>query len=427
MKVNVKHPSKTSAVVAIIVSATEMTIIKNQVLARFQNRVKVPGFREGKIPENVLEKHVNSESLQSEFLEEAIQQFYTQALQAHSLRPADRPEIAIKKFVPFTTLEFEAKLAVIGEIKLPDYKKIKLAKKEVTISAQDIADVLESIATQSAEKKDVNRPAKDGDQVWIDFQGTDDSGQAVNGADGENYPLVLGSKSFIPGFEENLIGLKGGEEKTFTLTFPKDYGVKALGGKAVTFKVQVSKVQEMIKAKLDDAFAATAGPFKTLVELKADIKKQLTIERQREADRAYENELIEKISASSQVDIPEVLVNDQIDRIEQEERQNLAYRGQTWPEHLAEEKVTEEEHRQQKRPQAEERVKASLVLAQIAEYEKIEVTPEELEIRLLVLKGQYKDPQMQTELDKPETRRDIAGRILTEKTLARLVEYSSKK
>ncbi len=426
MQVKVTHPSTTEAIVTVIAMDDELKNIKDHVLGHFQSSVKVPGFREGKIPANILEKHVDPNSLQTQFLEEAVEQLFGQALQAQKLRPVDRPEIAIKKFVPFTTLEFEATVPVIGSVKLPDYKKIKLAKPKVAITAKDVDEVIASLRTRAAAKKDVDRAAKNGDQVFIDFSGVNAKKEPVNGADGKDYPLILGSKAFIPGFEENLVGLKANEEKTFTLKFPKDYGVKALASKDVTFTVSVTKVQEVVEPKVDDSFAATVGPFKTVAELKADIKAQLGIERQNESDRAYENDLIQKISAKSTVAIPRVLVDDQIERMEQEERQNLTYRGQTWQEHLEEEGVNEEQHKEQKRPVAEERIKASLVMAEIAELEGLEVTAEELDIRMQLLKGQYQDPKMQEELAKPEARRDIAGRILTEKTLEKVVGYATK-
>lgn len=426
MQVKINHPTTTEAIVTIIANPDELQFIKGHVLEHFKSSVKVPGFREGKVPANILEKHVDQETLQSKFLEESIEQLYTQALQSHKLRPVDRPQIAIKKFVPFTTLEFEATVPVVGEIKLADYKKVKLPKPKVTITTKDIEDVLKSLLERAAEKTDVDRPAKTGDQLYIDFSGVDDKKQKVNGADGKDYPLLLGSNAFIPGFEENLVGLKATQDKTFTLKFPKDYGVKALATKNVTFSVNVTKVQEVKTPKLDDAFAVTVGPFKTVSELKADIKKQLGIERQQQADRAYENELIQQISNKSTLEIPKVLVDDQIERMEQEERQNLTYRGQTWEEHLKEEGADANQHKEQKRPQAEERIKASLVMAEIAEAEGLEVSPEELDSRMLQLKSQYQDPKMLEELEKPEARRDIAGRILTEKTLEKVVGYATK-
>lgn len=427
MQVKTSHTSETEAVLTVVASETELKSILDHVLGHFQDSVKVPGFREGKVPAEVLLKHVDQASLQSRFLEEAIEQLYPQAVQAQKLRPVARPEISVKKFVPFNTLEFDASVAVVGKVKLTDYKKIKKAKPKVTLTAKDVNDVLVSLKTQVAEKVDVDRPAKNGDQVYIDFKGTDGKGKPVAGADGKDYPLVLGSNAFIPGFEENLVGLSANKEKTFTLKFPKDYGVKALASKDVTFTVQVTKVQEVKEPKLDDAFAAKVGPFKALAELKADIKKQLGIERQQQANRAYENDLIKAISDKSTVALPKVLVDEQIERIEEEEKRNIAYRGQTWQEHLDEEGVTTEQHKEQKRPAAEEQLKASIVMAEIADTEGLDVTPQEIDLRIQLLKGQYQDPKMQAELDKPEARRDIAGRILTEKTLEKVVAHATKK
>lgn len=222
------------------------------------------------------------------------------------------------------------------------------------------------------------------------------------------------------------MGIKTGQDKTFDVVFPKDYGVQALQSKKVTFSVTAKQVQEPKPPKLDDSFAAQAGPFKALAELKADIKKQLTIERQQQADRDYENQLVRNIAAKATMPIPEKLIDEEVERAEQNERQNITYRGQTWQEHLAEEGITEEEHRKRNRPNAHETVKAGLVLSEISEQEGIQVTPEEVEIRIQLLRGQYTDAQMLAELDKPENRRDIENRLLTEKTLAKLKAYTSK-
>ncbi len=426
MQVKISHPTNTEAVVTVIATEDELQAIKKHVLGHYQGRIKVPGFRSNNIPPAILEKNIDPNALQTDFLEEGIQQLFSQAVEAHKLRPVGQPEINISKFVPYTTLEFEAKLPVIGEVKLADYKKIKKAHPEVKLTAADVNEVLESLRVRAAEHVDVDRAAKADDQVWIDFKGTNAEGEPVNGADGRDYPLVLGSNTFIPGFEDNVIGMKANQEKTFTLTFPKDYGVKTLANKKVTFAVTVTKVQEVKKPKLDDTFASTVGPFKDLAELKADIKKQVSLERQREADAQYQSELVEEIAKKSSLDVPKILVDNQIDRMEQDERQNLMYRGQTWEDHLKEEGVTAEEHREQKREQAELRVKASLILAEIAEAEGLGVTEDELDVRMQILKQQYQDPQMQAELAKPETRRDIASRILTEKTLDKLTEYATK-
>lgn len=418
--------SDTEIKLVITADQSNLAPIKDHVLKRLAGTVKLAGFRAGKVPLALVEKNIDQQLLQQEVMEEALNKLYGQAVREEKLRPVSQPVVALKKFVPFTMLEVEMTIEVIGEVKLPDYTKIKKTKPAVKITSKEIDEVIASLQKRMAEKKQVDRPTKAGDEAWIDFKGVDAKGEPINGAEGKDYPLILGSNAFIPGFEDNVLGMKAGDEKTFGLTFPKDYGVKALAGQKVTFTVKVTKVQELILPQADDAFATKAGPFKTLADLRDDIKKQLTIEKQREADRKFQDELIQEIAAKSKVAIPKVLVDEQIERGEQEERRNINYRGQTWEEHLLEEGVTEEEHRERNRAPAQQQVKASLVLSEIADREKIDVTPEELEVRMQLLKGQYKDPAMQTELDKPETRREIASRVLTEKTMAKLVGYVTK-
>jgi len=428
MQITKKSLTPTSVQLTVVADAALLSTVKAEVLAELGKDVKLAGFRAGKAPLAVVEKNVDQSLLQSQFLDRALNRMYGQTIMDERLRPVAQPKVSVQKFVPFSTLEAEMEVEVIGEIKLPDYKKFRLARKPVNVTAKDVDEVIANLRSRAADTKDVDRAAKDGDQAVIDFKGIDAKTKApVNGADGVDYPLVLGSNTFIPGFEPELVGLKAGEEKTFDITFPKDYGVSALQGRKVTFTVTVKKVQAVSEPKVDDAFAASVGPFKTLAELKADIKTQLQAEREEQNRRDYESELLEKLAEKTKVDVPKVLVDEEIERHEADERQNLTYRGQTWQEHLEAEGVSEEEHREKQRPAAELRVKAGLVLSEVADKEGLTVAPEELEMRLQLLKGQYQDAAMQAELNKPEVRRDIASRMLSEKTIGKLSAYASAK
>lgn len=427
MQITKEQLSPTNVKLTIKADEAEMDSVKQTVLKQLAKTVKVQGFRTGKAPEAVIEKNVDPQALQTDFLDTIVNQLYVEAITQQSLRPVNRPDVSISKFVPFSTLEIVAEVEVIGAVKLPDYKKIKLAKPTVKVDAKDVDEVLDNLATRSAVKTDVDRAAKSGDEATIDFSGVDaKTKEAIPGADGKEYPLVLGSGSFIPGFEEEVVGLKAGDTKTFDIVFPKDYGTPALQSKKVTFTITVHKLQELTKPKFDDAFAATVGPFKTLAELKADVKKQITADREQQAQRDYESELLGQISEKTTADIPAILIEEEIDRAEADERQNLMYRGQTWEEHLKEEGVDEQQHRDKQRPAATARVTAGLVLGEVAELEKISVSKEEVDIRMQLLQGQYQDPAMLAELAKPEARRDITSRMLTEKTIAKLTEYASK-
>jgi trigger factor len=428
MQVTKKNLTDTSVQLTLVADADLLKAAKEQTLKSFATSMKLPGFREGKAPLSIVEKQVDQARLQSEFIEHTLNRLYVAALEQEKLRPVAEPKIKITKFVPFDALEVEAEVEVVGEVKLPDYKKIKLAPEKVTVSAKEIDDVIANLRTREAEKKPVERAAKDGDEVVIDFTGIDaKTKDPIQGADGKDYPLLLGSNTFIPGFETNLVGTVPGEAKTFDLTFPKDYGVKALQSRKVTFTTITKKVNQTIEPKLDDAFAEKVGPFKTVADLKADIKKQLEAEKQYRADQKYADDLLTKITEKAKVAIPEVLVNEQIDRLEREQRQNLMYRGQTWQEYLEAEGLTDKTFRDKQRPAAELRVKAGLVLSEIADQEKIEVTADELHAQMQALAARYPDQQMQAELAKPEARRDIASRMMTEKTLAKLTEYATSK
>lgn len=428
MQVSAKYENDTKVTLTISSDEKELQTIKTRVLeALAKQQGSVPGFRKGKAPAAMVEKQLDPAMLQSEFLQEAINDLFMQASVKEQLRQASQPQVDVKKFVPYTTLEFTAEVEVIGKVTLPDYKKIKVAQKEVSVTDEDIDGVIASLQTRDAEKKEVKRAAKDTDEVVIDFTGVDaETKEAIPGADGKEYPLTLGSNTFIPGFEPELIGLKAGDTKTFDIVFPKDYGTESLQNKKVTFTITVHKVSEVVLPKVDDAFAAKIGPFKTVKELKDDIKKHLQTDKERAAQQDYDNELVKKIAEKMTVALPKSVVDDQIMRMEQEERQNLMYRGQTWQEHLEAEGITEEAHREKNREEAELRVKAGLALSEVAEKEKLDVTPEELEVQIQILKGQYQsDEKMQAELDKPENRRDIASRILTQKTVDKLRSYHS--
>jgi trigger factor len=425
MQVTRNNLSDTKVQLTLVADEQQLKAAKQQTLQAMSKDIKLPGFRQGKVPLALVEKNANPNIMQQDFLERAMNVMYGQALDDEKLRPVAQPQVTVTKFVPFTTLEVEAEVDVIGAIKLMDYKKAKLAKEPAKVTADDVKAVVKQLQIREAERKDVDREAKDSDQVVIDFAGTDaKTKEPINGADGRSYPLVLGSGTFIPGFEPNIIGMKAGDQKTFDITFPKDYGVESLQERKVTFAVTAHKVQEIVEPKADDAFAAKVGPFKTMDELKADIKKQLEAEKQNQADRAYEEQLLNLVADKSAVAIPESLVEAEIARMEASERQELGMRGQTWQEHLEADGVTEEEHREKNREQATRRVKAGLVLAEVAEKEKIDITKDELDLRIQLLRGQYQDKAMQAELDKPENRRDIASRMLTEKTIAKLVTYA---
>jgi trigger factor len=278
-----------------------------------------------------------------------------------------------------------------------------------------------------AEKKTVDRASKAGDEVIINFVGTDKDGKEVAGASGSDYPLTLGSKSFIPGFEEGLVGKKAGDHADLPLTFPKDYHHKPLASVKVTFAVDVKEVKTVTLPDLNDEFAVTTGPFKTVEELKADIRRELTDQKEREALDKLRDQLVEQLVKGSNIPTPEVLIADQMASLEKDFVQNLLYRGMTLPQYLEQQKQTEDEWRDSElREQAVRRVQVGLALAELSKVEKIEASMDELNARLQEMLQQYgSDTKIREQLDTPEARRDLANRIITEKTVDRLVELNT--
>jgi trigger factor len=428
MKITRTNQSDTKILITISGTETELKAAKAIAVAKLSPQVKMQGFRPGHAPAELVEKQINPNVLQEETLNEVLNALYETAVRQENIRPIAQPKIQLKKFVPFTEVEFTAEIDVIGKITLGDYKKLTANKVVAEATDKDVDEVIERLKTQMAEYNEVDRAAKVGDRAWIDFAGSDAKGEPVQGASGEDYPLALGTNTFIPGFEDNVVGLKKNDKKEFTIPFPKDYGVKALQGKKVTFAITVKKVEETLTPELNAEFAKKVGPFDTIDALKKDIKKQVAAEREHQADRDYQDALVKELIEKSTLSLPESMLEEQKDIVDREFRQNLMYRGQTFQEYLESAGLTEEEYKEKElTPVAEDRLKAGLILSEIAEVEKITITPEELEIRIQVMKGQYaSDTSMQEELEKPENRREVAARLLTEKTIQKLVSLNSK-
>jgi trigger factor len=428
MQTTVKNLTPTKVEITIVADGDTLSRVHTAIVADMAKEVQVTGFRKGHAPAAMAEKVLDQQQLQSRFLDGVLSESYGQAIVENQLRPVGQPEVSITKFVPFTSVEAKLEVEIVGTVKLADYKKFKFSPKAVKVEDKDVEAVIDDLLARDATKNPVDRAAAEGDEVVINFKGVDaKTKEAIAGADGNGYPLVIGSNTFIPGFEPELVGLKPAAEKTFDITFPKDYGAKALQSKKVTFTVTVTEVREVAPPKLDDEFAAKVGPFKTVAELRGDIRKQLQTEKEFQAARELENEILTELAKKSKADIPSALIDDETERMIAEEKQSILYRGVTWQEYLEGLGVSEEDHRKEVTEQAELRVKTGVVLGEVAQAEDIQVEENELQARLAELKKQYTDAKMQEELAKPENQRDIASRILTEKTIAKLVTYATKK
>lgn len=428
MKTTVKKLSDTKVVLTIVVDRAELEAAEQVALKKLSRDIKIPGFRKGKVPLSVVAKNVNPNSLQEETLDNALSKAVAEAYISENIQAIERPEVEIKKFVPGDTLEFTAEATVLPTVKLPDYQKLKTKRAEVKVVDADADDIITRMQENFAEKTKVDRAAKNGDEVNIDFVGKKD-GVAFDGGKAESYPLKLGAGQFIPGFEEGVVGHKKGDEFDLELKFPKDYHSEDLAGKEVTFSIKAHSVNETKSPELTDEFAAKCGPFTSMDELRKDILREVEVQKKRETEEKFKDELVGELADKIKVELPEILVEDQIRSIEQDMQQNLSYRGIELDSYLKTQGFADKDDwlAKEVRPAAEKRVKAGLVLAELSKELKIDVSHEELSAQIETMKQYYgKDAETAKQFDNPDVHRDIANRLITDKTIQKLVELNTK-
>ena len=428
MKTTVKNLSDTKVQLTIALGAEELTAAEQVALTKLARDLKVPGFRKGKVPVSVAAKHIDPNALQEQVLENAISKAVAEAFMGEKLQALERPSVEVKKFVPGQELEFTAESVVVPPVKLGNYKKLKAKQAQVKVEAKDVDEIIERMRQNFVEKTEVKRAAKDGDEVVIDFAGEKD-GVAFDGGTAKDFSLTLGSGQFIPGFEEGVVGHKAGEEFDLDLTFPKEYHAKELAGAKVVFRVTLKKVQERVLPEVNDEFAAKCGPFTDVKELKADIKREVTAQKEREAAEQLKDELVNELANGSKVALPEILVEDQVQSIERDLLQNLMYRGISQEQYFELQGFQDKDEwvAKEARPAAEKRVKAGLVLAELSKELGVEVSHDELSTQIETMKQQYgKDPSIAKRFEDPNVHRDIANRMITEKTVEKLVALNSK-
>jgi trigger factor len=428
MKSSLKNISNTKVIMTVTLDSKDLSDAEQVAVVHLGRDIKVAGFRKGKAPVGVVAKNVDPSKLQEETINNAISKSVSDAFLKSDVRALDRPAVEVKKFVPGEMLEFTAEVEVLPTVKLGDYKKLKVTKAKVSVDTKDIDEIIERMRSGFSEKKDVERAAKINDETTIDFVGKKD-GVAFEGGTGNDYPLTLGSNQFIPGFEEGIVGHKAGETFDLDLKFPDDYGVADLKGAKVTFTTTLKAVKEVVLPKVDDDFAAKAGPFKTVEGLKADIKRELTAQKERESAEKTKDDLVTQLVAVSDVPVPDILVADQAKSIEQDFTNNLMYQGLTLDQYLENKGFESKEKwlETEVHDVAIKRVKAGLALAEMSKQEKIEATHDELVAQIEKYKTQYgKNAEALKQFDNPEVQRDIANRLLTDKTVDRLFELNTK-
>lgn len=425
MKTTVKHLSDTKVELTITLGESELKDAEQVALSKLAKNIKAPGFRKGKVPVSVAAKYVDPNALGQQALDDALSKAVSKAFVDENIQALDRPQVDVKKFVPGKELEFTAETEILPAITLGDYKKLKAAKEKVSVTAKDVDEIIERMRTGLATRNTVDRAAKDGDDVVIDFVGKKGD-TPFDGGTAKDYTLTIGSNQFIPGFEEGIVGHKAGETFDLELTFPAEYHSKDLAGAKVTFTTTLKEVKEVVLPAVDDEFAAKAGPFTSADELKKDIKREITQQREREAEDGLKDSLIDQLIEVSKIPVPEILVKDQELSIEQDMTQNLMYQGMNLDMYLESKKLTKEEwQKAEVKPAAEKRVKAGLVLAELSKVEKVTATDEELAAKIAEYQERFGKKSGQ-DFTTPEIQRDIANRLLTDKTIDLLLALNTK-
>ena len=426
MKTKFKKISDARIEITVTLDANDLKKAEKTAIERLAKEVRVEGFRKGKAPTDIAKKFIPENDLNAEVIDIAIRTSVVLAFREHEKMPLVAPNVNVTKYVPGEMAEYTATADIVPEVKLGDYKKLKVKPEKVSITDTQVKEVLDNLTSSFAEKKPVKRAAKLTDEVIIDFVGKK-GGEAFAGGSAKDYKLVLGSKTFIPGFEEGIVGHESGDKFDLKLTFPKDYGVKDLAGAKVVFETLLKQVNEVTKPKIDDDLAKKCGPFKTLKELKEDIKKNLKLQEEHRAEEKFKDALIAELVKVSKIPVPEILMEDQLKLIKEDMTRNAASRGISSLEEFVEKSgETMENWEKEARKVAESRVKASMALQNLAIKEKITVSDEEVSAKLAELREIYKKSEEATKsLKDPNVKMDIKNRMTLEKTLDYLVKVNS--
>ncbi|TCT25109.1 trigger factor [Melghiribacillus thermohalophilus] len=370
-------------VLTVEVEASEFNRALDQAFKKVVKKVQIPGFRKGRIPRHIFEKRFGVESLYQDALDIILPDAYMKAVEETGIEPVDRPEVDVKQIEKGKELVFTAKVTVKPEVKLGDYKGLKVEELDTEVTDQDVENELKQLQERQAElvvKEDGQ--VEEGDTVVIDFEGFID-GEPFEGGKAENYSLEIGSGSFIPGFEDQLIGKKAGEETDVEVTFPEEYHAEELAGKPATFKVKIHDIKTKELPELDDEFAKDVDEeVESLEELKKKTRDRLENQKKQEAENHKRETVIEKASENAEVDIPDAMIETELDRMMKEFEQRLQMQGMTMDMYYQFSGSDENALKEQMKDDAEKRVRTNLTLEAIAQAENIEVTEEDVEKEL---------------------------------------------
>lgn len=378
------------ATLKITLPAEEVNKGFKKAVAKIAGQVNIPGFRKGKAPRNIIEMHYGKEAIKQEAFELVANQCYTEALEQEKLIPVSDPKVEDSVFEENKDMELTIKVTLKPEVKLGDYKELHVEKEAVEVTDEAVEEQVQGLRSRHAKMVEAEEGAviEKGDFAIIDFAGTVD-GEPFSGGEGKGYPLEVGSNSFIPGFEDQLVGLKKGDSTDVDVTFPEEYFVKELAGKQAIFKVNVQDVKRKELPELTDEYVAANSDCKTVEELRASYKERMQKAAENNAQIAYEKALIDLAVANAEFEVPEIMIEDRVTQMIDEMRMSLEARKLTLEQYMQYSGIDMKQLRERQHDAAVENVKTDLVLDAVAKAENIQVSMEDVDSELSAIASQH--------------------------------------
>ncbi|MEX2355437.1 MAG: trigger factor [Thermaerobacterales bacterium] len=430
MKATLEKVEENRAHLQVEVADTEVGTALDKAYRKIAREVMIPGFRKGRAPRAILERHVGKGAFYEEALDELLPQAYAGAVEITEIQPIDQPEITDVDIEEGKPLRFSLKVEVKPEVDPGDYRGVKVAKEDRQVTEEEIETVLQSLQERHAQLvavEDANAAVEEGHDVTLDFKGSL-AGEPIEGGEAENFTLTVGSGQLLPDFESQLVGMKVGETKEIQVGFPDDYPQPKLAGKTVDFDISLKEIKRRDLPALDDELAKTVGPFDSLTALREDVQNRLEQNAAEEAIREHRQQVIQAVVDQVDLNVPEVLIKRRFERVMEEFKQRMQKAGlQDIDDYLAIQNQDRAEFEAELRERAERDTKTDLVLEAIADRE--EIKPSDIDFRreARVLAGNYGQPveQMETLMRHPEVRSEVVNAVVLRKTvdfLARLAE-----
>ncbi len=397
MDYQIKKLPKSEVEITITVSDEDLAKAWKHACEKISHEVKVKGFRPGHVPPHVLEQHVDKKYIEAHAQEMAIQKTYSEAVVKEKLQVVSRPTVKIETEEP---LKYTATVAILPEVEIKDYKSIKVKKDEVKVTKKEIEDVMQDLKKRVSSYKDTDKAAKKGDRAEVNFEGFDEEGKAVPNTASKNHPVIIGEDSLIPGFEDEIVGMKKGDKKEFDITFPKDYGQEDFQGKKLKFKIELERLEAPDEVVIDETFVEKiTGKKGTIESLHAEIEENLMAKKETEAKQEQENKYIEELIKKVKIELPHSLIHEEAHHILQDMKENIEVKGHEFSKFLEQAKTTEEELHKKYEKEAERRLKVRLALQKLMELEEIKVSDEEIKAEFEKAKAMY-PPTSHAELQK---------------------------